>query len=126
MKERLKGNIEDIFHEINRYIINKEQIAVDKLYIDGTKIEANANKYTFIWKGSIEKYREKLYRKIMKQLEKMNERYQETGIFFPINEAYDDETLLKIVQYLEGEVKQSEMSFVYGKGKRKTDLQRDY
>ncbi|WP_262097067.1 hypothetical protein [Paracholeplasma vituli] len=82
MKERLKGNIEDIFHEINRYIINKEQIAVDKLYIDGTKIEANANKYTFIWKGSIEKYREKLYRKIMKQLEKMNERYQETGIIF--------------------------------------------
>lgn len=116
IKERLKGNIEDIFHEINRYIINKEQIEVDKLYIDGTKIEANANKYKFVWKGSIEKFREKLYRKITKQLEAMNERYQEMGIFFPLGETYEPETLMKIVSYLEIEICQKSISFVYGKG----------
>lgn len=126
MKERLKGNIEDIFHEINRYIINKEQIEVDKLYIDGTKIEANANKYKFVWKGSIEKFRDKLYRKITKQLEAMNERYQEMGIFFPVGETYEPETLMKIVRYLEIEIGQKSISFVYGKGQRKTALQRDY
>jgi transposase len=126
MKERLKGNIEDIFHEINRYIINKEQIEVDKLYIDGTKIEANANKYKFVWKGSIEKFRDKLYRKITKQLEAMNERYQEMGIFFPVAETYEPETLMKIVSYLEIEIGQKSISFVYGKGQRKTALQRDY
>jgi transposase len=126
MNERLKGSIEDIFHEINRYIIKKEQIDVQKIYIDGTKIEANANKYTFIWKGSIEKFRDKLYRKITKQLEKMNERYQEKGIFFPVEETYEVETLMKIVQYLDEEIKQGTVSFVYGKGQRKTALQRDY
>lgn len=126
MKERLKGNIEDIFREINRYIINKEQIEVDKLYIDGTKIEANANKYKFVWKGSIEKFRDKLYRKITKQLEAMNERYQEMGIFFPVGETYEPETLMKIVSYLEIEIGQKSIAFVYGKGQRKTALQRDY
>ncbi|MDE7377845.1 MAG: IS5/IS1182 family transposase, partial [Paraprevotella sp.] len=25
-------------------------------YIDGTKIESAANKYTFVWRGSVEKY----------------------------------------------------------------------
>jgi transposase len=126
MKERLKGNIEDIFREINRYIINKEQIEVDKLYIDGTKIEANANKYKFVWKGSIEKFRDKLYRKITKQLEAMNERYAEMGIFFPVGETYEPETLMKIVSYLEIEIGQKSIAFVYGKGQRKTALQRDY
>ena len=29
---------------------------MDTIYIDGTKIEAYANKYTFVWRGSIEKY----------------------------------------------------------------------
>ena len=48
MNERLKHQIEEIVHEINQYIINKEKIDVDKLYIDGTKIEANSNKYKFI------------------------------------------------------------------------------
>jgi transposase len=126
MNERLKCQIEEIFHEINQYIINKEKIDVDKLYIDGTKIEANANKYKFIWKGSIEKFRDKLYQKITKQLESMNERYAESGIFFPVGETYEIETLLKIVRYLEADIEQNKVSFVYGKGQRKTALQRDY
>ncbi len=122
MKERLKCQIEDIFHELNQYIIHKEKIEVDKLYIDGTKIEANANKYKFIWKGSIVKFRDKLYKKITKQLESMNERYAETGIFFPVDETYEHETLLKIIRYLEADIEQSKVSFVYGKGQRKTAL----
>lgn len=28
-------------------------ITLKELYIDGTKIEANANRYTFVWRGSI-------------------------------------------------------------------------
>ena len=28
-------------------------ITLEALYIDGTKIEANANRYTFVWRGSI-------------------------------------------------------------------------
>ena len=38
--------------------------SLDVQYIDGTKIEAKSNKYTFVWKGSVEKYKEKLEAKI--------------------------------------------------------------
>lgn len=126
IKERLKGSIEEILHELNRYTIKKEQIDLEKLYIDGKKIEANVNKYTFVWKGLIEKHREKLYQKITKHLKSMNEKYQEMGIFFSIETMYEVETLLKIERYLDNETKQSEIAFVYGKGKRKTAFQIDF
>ncbi|MBU1142817.1 MAG: transposase [Firmicutes bacterium] len=48
MKNRLKDSIEKLFNDLNQYIIDQEKIDTDKLYIDGTKIEANANKYKFI------------------------------------------------------------------------------
>ena len=32
-------------------------------FLDGTKIEANANKYTFVWKKSVGKWEEKMFRK---------------------------------------------------------------
>ncbi len=34
------------------------------IYIDGSKFEANANKYTWVWKKATEKFRYKLYEKI--------------------------------------------------------------
>lgn len=39
-------------------------VSLDVQYIDGTKIESKANKYTFVWRGSVEKYKEKLEIKI--------------------------------------------------------------
>ena len=126
MKYRLRDHIENIFYDLNEYIINKEKIDTSKLFIDGTKIEANANKYTFVWKGSIEKFRDKLYKKITKQIEKLNEHYVDMGIFFPVYESYDLDYLKRIFDFLAREVEQSEASFVYGKGSRKTALQRDY
>lgn len=47
IKENLTNSIEDIFAEINKVIFQKEKVDLDHTYIDGTKIEANANKYSF-------------------------------------------------------------------------------
>jgi transposase len=126
MKYRLKDHIENIFYDLSQYIIDSEKIDTEKLFIDGTKIEANANKYKFVWKGSIEKFRDKLYKKITKQIEKLNVQYQEMGIYFPLYETYDHDYLKCILDFLTKEIEQSEVSFVYGKGTRKTALQRDY
>jgi len=126
MKHRLKDRIENIFYEINQYFIDKEKIDTKRLYIDGTKIEANANKYTFIWKGSIEKFRDKLYHKTTKQILKLNDHYAEMGIFFPVHESYEVAYLKRVLDFLDTEVAHSRMAFVYGKGARKTALQRDY
>ena len=126
MKHRLKDHIENIFYDLNQYLIDKEKIDTQRLYIDGTKIEANANKYKFVWKGSIEKFRDKLYHKITKQIEKLNAHHREMGIFFPAYESYEIAYIQRVLDFLEREVDKADVTFVHGKGKRKTALQRDY
>lgn len=39
-------------------------VSLDVQYIDGTKIESTSNRYTFVWRGSVEKYKSKLEEKI--------------------------------------------------------------
>jgi hypothetical protein len=43
-------------------------LSLEVAYIDGTKIESRANRYTFVWRKSIEKYKERLEEKIHKVL----------------------------------------------------------
>ena len=50
--------------------MKKKLIDQEAIFIDGTKIEANANKFTFVWKKSIEKYHQAL-------IEKSNQLYNE-------------------------------------------------
>lgn len=50
MNEMLVDSIEDIFNDINSYTFPKENVDLNHVYIDGTKLEANANKYTRAWK----------------------------------------------------------------------------
>jgi len=126
VKHRLKDSLEALFYDLNHYIIDKEKIDTERLYIDGTKIEANANKYKFVWKGSIEKFKDKLYKKLSQHIGQLNAHYQEMGIFFPIYETYEESYIESILAFLDREVCRSEISFVYGKGTRKTALQRDY
>jgi transposase len=60
----LKHKIKDLFAEVVRMLVDLGYVSLDVQYIDGTKIEAKSNKYTFVWRGSVEKYKEKLERKI--------------------------------------------------------------
>jgi transposase len=60
----LKEKIKDLFAEVVKMLVEMGYISLDVQYIDGTKIEAKSNKYTFVWRGSVEKYKEKLEFKI--------------------------------------------------------------
>ncbi len=126
MEDHLKGNLETLFHEINQTMIEEEAIDPTRLFIDGTKIEANANRYQFVWKGSIEKFRDKLFKKVTKVIEGINQRLELEGVFFRIQESYQTDDLKKIQAYLETEVERHEIKFVSGKGTRKSAIQRDY
>ena len=46
IKKDLKDSLEEIFNDINRYMFSQMGVDLNHAYIDGTKIEANANKYT--------------------------------------------------------------------------------
>lgn len=55
MNNVLNGKIEEIFADINAYIFEQENVDMDHVYIDGTKITANANKYSWYGKRAARK-----------------------------------------------------------------------
>ena len=62
--KRLKNSIHKLFSEIVKLLQEMGHLSLEVQYIDDTKIEARSNKYTFVWRGSVEKYKEKLETKI--------------------------------------------------------------
>ena len=72
----LKNHIQQLFAEVVRMLMDLGYVSLDVQYIDGTKIESTANRYTFVWKGSIEKYKEKLESKIRSVLSQIESSIQ--------------------------------------------------
>ena len=120
-------SLETMMIEINQEIMKREEIEIDKLYVDGTKIEADANKYTFIWTKQVIKARDKLYKKISQAIPKWNELFKEYGYKEnQIKITYKAKNLEKSRNRMIGIVDKQGISLVYGKGKRKTECQRVY
>ncbi len=57
---RLKHALRQVFEEVVRLLAGEGLLSIDQVYTDGTKIEANANKYTFVWKKSIQTNKQKM------------------------------------------------------------------
>lgn len=72
--EQAYDTIEQIFIDINGYIFQKDHVDLEHTYIDGTKIEANANRYTWVWKKSCLRNRDKVFGKISGLIGWMNEK----------------------------------------------------
>lgn len=126
MDDVLKDSIEDIFYDLMHQIKIKDSIHTDILHIDGTKIEANANRYRFVWKKTIEKNKAKLDIKIENTIRTLNDRYALEGMSFLTHDHYESEYVSRIRTFLEHEIDRLNVTLVYGKGTRKTPLQRDY
>ena len=63
--ERLSGGrLECVFTKVVELLNEEGLVSLNVQYIDGTKIESVANKYTFVWKGSVEKNKAKLIDKV--------------------------------------------------------------
>ena len=58
--QRLKNHIKDVFTQVVLLLMGSGHVDLKAVYTDGTKIEANANKYTFVWAKSIETNRKKM------------------------------------------------------------------
>ncbi len=54
----------DIMASMTHFLSECGEISLKSLFIDGTKIEASANKYTFVWKKSVDKNLKKMMDKI--------------------------------------------------------------
>ena len=83
--EYLKGMIDEVFFDISKNIGTMMNIDESIQYIDGTKIEANANKYTFVYKARILNARMKMFKNITEDTVKMN---MDTGFNFEYKYMY--------------------------------------
>ncbi len=96
--------------KVNKRLAELGEIKFENAFIDGTKIEANANRYSFVWKSAAEKHKAKLQIKADNFLNDVKARY---GIAFL--------SLNGVVNYLE----YSDFKRAFGKGSRKCQEQRD-
>ena len=113
--DNYKIQIEDLFYQLINKLIELNEIDLENVFIDSTKIEANANKYTFVWKKAVNKFYEKLKIKVNDFWHSFNENN---------NTEFND--IYEIEKHLEKEILDRNIEFVYGKGVRKTQQQRDY
>lgn len=103
--ERLKKVLEEIFGQIVELLIEAGQLSIKEIYIDGTKIEANANKYTFVWGKAVKKNKARI-RKQLKELWQYSQRLaeeeekQEDEEFEEIDPEKVEKTIKKINEVL--------------------------
>lgn len=120
-KEYLADALEDLFYQMVQYLHNIGEIKFENLFVDGTKIEANANRYTFVWKKVVNKNEVKMFLKIQSCIDEIN-------LAYVTNFSVTKETLLndlkRTIYYLEEKRQQEHIEFVHGIGKRKTQLQK--
>lgn len=69
--EILRETIEVLFTELAEELLDMGLVDFEQLFVDGTKVEANANKYSFVWKKSTEKYKAKLQENVKKMLDEV-------------------------------------------------------
>ncbi len=62
--ERLKGVLRLIFGQIVELLMEEGVLSIKDIYTDGTRIEANANRYTFVWAKSIRTNKERIARQL--------------------------------------------------------------
>jgi transposase len=112
---------ETIMAEMTNFLYEIGEISGDAIFIDGTKIEACANKYTFVWKKAVSKNLERL-------LSKLADFVAECEELYGIKVVYENKVKIKHIKKLRKKLyalKQEEnIEFVHGCGKRKNPIQR--
>ncbi len=60
----MKAVIDEVFYGIIEQLLEMGLIDLQSYFVDGTKIEANANKYSFVWRKSTQTHKSKLQEKV--------------------------------------------------------------
>lgn len=127
IREKLTNSIEQIFQDINTYIFEQDQVDLEHTYIDGTKIEANANRYTWVWKKSCMKNRGKVFDKISCLIDAMNQDVLGyLGVKLEKREEYAIDYVAELLEIYKKATDLDESTFVSGRGHRKSIRQRQY
>ena len=120
--ERLENCVEDLFYQFIIELEKKNEIEFKNLFVDGTKIEADASRYTFVWKKTTDILEEKLQVKVKKTLIEISDTF---NITIEVSDSkIEVEDAIFINEKLLGIKENQGVNFVYGKGRRKSKLQK--
>lgn len=75
----MKGVIDEVFTEVLQHLIERGYVKMETYFVDGTKVEANANRYRWVWGKSVRRYQTQLREKIgalLDEIERVNEEEQ--------------------------------------------------
>lgn len=95
---RLKQTIEEVFKSLVELLINEGYIDLENYFLDGTKIEANANRYTYVWAKKVKREKEKIHEKVKQILIHIDEINQEE------NSRYGDKDLEELGEEVKGDI----------------------
>ena len=112
---------EQILAQTTNFLYEIGEISGESIFIDGTKIEASSNKFTFVWKRAVTKNMQKLFTKIENFVAECSELY---GVRVGYRNTIKIKDLKKLRKKLYRIKKAENIEFVHGCGKRKTALQR--
>ena len=130
---RLKQTVEQVFASLLEQLIESGYIKLEHYFVDGTKLRANASKYSYIWAKNTQRYSSSLQQKIktlLEHIEAVNDAedaaYGDRDLEEMGEEAeIDSERLEKIVKDLDDKLATKEKSEPQLKGTKRT-LERDY
>src|SRR5690625_5665072 len=109
---RFRSNplIEDLLREcfvqFRNQLVENKVIEEEAIFIDGTKIEANANKFTFVWRKSIERNKEKLIEKSNQLYDKLLEKEIIPAIERENEEELSVQEMEKVVDKLDEKIEE--------------------
>ena len=96
-RDRVKTEINNIFTQVVLLLAERGFITLDVEYVDGTKIESKANKYTFVWRKTVEKNRAKLQEKIRVLLQQIDEVIAQDKVAQPESVEFTPEILTSLI-----------------------------
>ena len=76
-KGQLKNTVKDVFAQVLLLLLEQGFVRLEDYYIDGTKIESVANRYTFVWAKNVARYKANLLKKIAVLVEQIEEKNEE-------------------------------------------------
>ena len=112
---------ESLMAQFTNFLGDKNEISKENLFIDGTKIESSAGRYTFVWKKTTNKNLNKLLKNISSFVLKCENDFGIKVIYQNKIKMYHLKKLLKKLKKLS--IKEN-IVFVHGKGKRKSLIQK--
>ena len=102
--KRLKDGFDTVFTQVVRLLHEEGFVSLKVQYIDGTKIESVANKYTFVWRGSVEKYDARLKAKTEALLRQIEQNHAIEDKENPVPEELTAEEVTKRVERIKEKV----------------------